>query len=134
MFSHRFLDFEWENDVNSYTRCLVGEWSVIDCRVNNNDNVHATLWFNREKLTIDGERIKMISKNMFNITNLQLRDKGNYYCKACSQTKSLATINVKEGKTMKHLKFNVNKTNKLVNACHVFHLDETLSHNQLHSG
>jgi translation initiation factor IF-1 len=69
--------------------------------VNNNDQVDATLWFNQNKKIEIVGRVKVISRNKFNITNLQLSDMGKYYCEACGKMKTHLRMNVKRGETIK---------------------------------
>ena len=64
---------------------LPGEWKSIDCStVDDPDNV--TLLFKRKgsnKISfpsVDNKKIKLVSKHVFNITNLQYNDTGMYMC------------------------------------------------------
>ncbi|XP_028406191.1 neural cell adhesion molecule 1-like [Dendronephthya gigantea] len=94
-------NFKWADTVhNNYIWSIVGEWRVVNCSVNDNKNVNATLWLNKAKIrTTDQERrIVMVSKNVFNVTDLRPNDMGNYYCKACDLWKTPVRINVKRGK------------------------------------
>ena len=65
---------------------LPGEWMKIQCTVNVEENV--TLLFNDRKLTVDNRKVKYISKNIFNISGLQIEDEGDYKCKVCEKEKS----------------------------------------------
>ena len=75
---------------------LPGEWILIDCDVLNRPN--ATLSFKPDgiqdtiyDLPIDHEKIKLTSKNVFNITRLTHHDSGEYTCDFNGQ-QSNATI------------------------------------------
>lgn len=95
-----FVDIKWADNVhNNYIWSIVGEWRVVNCSVNDNRNVEATLWQDKvRKRTTDGERpIAMVSKNVFNVTDLRLNDMGSYYCKVCDHWKTPVRINVKRG-------------------------------------
>ena len=93
------LDFSWtDHKPDHHIWNIVGEWRVLNCSVIN-DEVDVTLWKGKKKITIDGERIKAISKNVFNISTIQLSDEGKYSCKACGYTKpSQLRVNVLSGK------------------------------------
>lgn len=60
---------------------LEGEWIVINCTVDTATNV--TLL----EFTVDDKKIKLISWNVFNVTNLTKEDEGIYRCKVCGQEK-----------------------------------------------
>ncbi|XP_046852622.1 uncharacterized protein LOC124445870 [Xenia sp. Carnegie-2017] len=53
---------------------LPGEWVMFNCSVNHND-------LNREILHVDNNQIKILSKNVFNVTNLTKSD--IYTCNRC---------------------------------------------------
>ena len=64
-----------------------GEWIKINCGIRTSESV--TLWFGKsrgettKKLEVDDKNIKLVSKNVFNITNLTTEDHGWYTCEVC---------------------------------------------------
>ena len=96
---------KWDGSHNNYIWSIVGEWRVVNCRVNNNNQANATLWRQdgdtEKKIEIDEKRIKTVSKNKFNFTSVMPSDMGKYYCKACdAKITPYLRVNVKKGKTM----------------------------------
>jgi hypothetical protein len=91
---------------------LLGEWMLINCDVSY--WVPTTLSFkpngstNISDLHVDNEKIKLASKNVFNITRLMYEDSGHYICTiiSCNDaamvegevTRHQLTV-LKEGKT-----------------------------------
>ena len=53
-----------------------------------------TLWFGKskgkptKKLEVDNKKIKLVSKNVFNITNLTTQDHGWYTCQVCGKKRA----------------------------------------------
>ncbi|XP_046852604.1 fibroblast growth factor receptor 1-like isoform X2 [Xenia sp. Carnegie-2017] len=60
---------------------LPGEWVMFNCSVNHNDLNVQILNSKREILHVDNSQIKILSKNVFNVTNLTKSDK--YTCNRC---------------------------------------------------
>ena len=62
---------------------------VINCTVNVEENVIMTLSQKKSskrilrQLKVDNKKIKLLSTNVFNITNLTKEDDGIYYCSVC---------------------------------------------------
>ncbi|XP_028411444.1 fibroblast growth factor receptor 3-like [Dendronephthya gigantea] len=91
-------------DLPDYKIRLIGEWLVIDCTVNTIDDV--TLWFGNKNVTVDNKRVFLVSKNVFNLTNLtqdmQSKSGKEYTCRACGRnicgTKSLGIYLLTEPK------------------------------------
>ncbi|XP_028411440.1 hemicentin-1-like [Dendronephthya gigantea] len=88
-------------DLPFYKIRLIGEWLVIDCSVNTSDNV--TLWHGNSQMNTDNNRVTMVSRNVFNLTNLtQAMANEEYTCRACGRnacgTKSLRIFLLSEPK------------------------------------
>ena len=68
---------------------IQGEWIKINCAITTSETV--TLWFGKskgettKKLEVDDKKIKLISKNVFNMTNLTTEDQGWYTCQVCGK-------------------------------------------------
>ena len=66
---------------------IQGEWIKINCAIRTSENV--TLWFGKtkgkitKKLEVDNKKIRLVSKNVFNITDLTTKDRGWYTCQVC---------------------------------------------------
>ncbi|XP_046852415.1 immunoglobulin superfamily member 10-like [Xenia sp. Carnegie-2017] len=90
---------KWLNtDHSNFLWSIVGEWRILRCTTFDNENVNTTLWIDQTRpVIIDGVKIREISKNVYNLTNLQLKDTASYYCKACDSFKNLLRVNVKKG-------------------------------------
>ena len=72
------------NDFSIYNVRLAGEWIVVNCSVNTNDNV--ALWYGNDQLSTDQKRVTMVSKNVYNLTNLtEARAKKTYTCRVCGR-------------------------------------------------
>ena len=69
---------------------LQGEWITFNCAIKTSEN--ATLWFgktkNEMKYKVDDKKMKLVSKNVFNISNLKTDDGGWYTCIVCGKTRA----------------------------------------------
>ena len=65
---------------------------VINCAVNVKENV--TLYRSNppKTLTVDNKKIKLLSTNVFNITNLAEEDNAIYDCTVCGQQRKRRII------------------------------------------
>jgi hypothetical protein len=76
-----------------YTTRFPGQWVVISCAVSTSDE--ATLWFRKspeseeELQVIADKKIRLVSKNIYNITRLTDKDKGYYICRICGIQKEI---------------------------------------------
>jgi hypothetical protein len=78
-------------DKTFYRRLRIqGEWIKINCEIGTSANVN--LWFGKDvgkttkKLQVDDKKIRLVSRNVFNITNLRTSDSGWYTCEVCGNT------------------------------------------------
>lgn len=83
----------WFNDPEQYKRVyFLKGWMKITCVVNIPGN--ATIWFDSgkriEQLEFHNEKIMLFSKNVFTVTNLTKRDRGQYICEVSNQKKKPA--------------------------------------------
>ena len=91
VFPYRFsesLEFI-SSDENSY-KFYPREWTVFDCRLKNNNLTNVTLlhtmYTDVENVRVpDGKKIKLLSNQIFNLTNLTESDEGYYHCLACGE-------------------------------------------------
>ena len=67
---------------------LQGEWLTINCAVDTAETM--TLWFGKTKheykYKVDDK--KLVSKNVFNISNLTTDDGGWYTCEVCGKKRA----------------------------------------------
>ena len=69
---------------------LQGEWITFNCAIQTSAIV--TLWFGkfrneiRYMLPVHDKKVKLVSKNVFNISNLTTNDGGWYTCVVCDKT------------------------------------------------
>ena len=77
-------------DTTYYRKIRIqGEWIKINCAITTSENV--SLWFGKskgettKKLEVDDKKIKLVSKNVFNMTNLTTQDHGWYTCQVCGK-------------------------------------------------
>jgi hypothetical protein len=81
---------------------FAGQWMSFNCAVGASD--YAVLWFKKdiksaEKLLFIDTKIRLVSANTFNITNLTRKDRGFYRCKVCGKLeKSILFLEILEGK------------------------------------
>ena len=86
-FSTTKTGISWKDRTYYRKLRIQGEWIKINCAIRISGNVH--LWFGKrkgettKKLKVDNEKIKLVSKNVFNITNLTTEDHGWYTCQVC---------------------------------------------------
>ena len=66
--SQFFLVIKCLVDLPQYKIRLIGEWLMINCTVTTSDNV--TVWYGNNRVTFDNKKIKLVSKNVFNLTNI----------------------------------------------------------------
>ena len=65
---------------------VLGGWIIVDCQFHPVSELDATLLFKRNGstkislLSVDNTKIKLVSKNYFNITHLEYNDTGMYMC------------------------------------------------------
>ena len=82
-------DVSWKDKTYYRKLRIQGEWIKINCAITASENV--TFWFGkskgeiRKKLKVDKRKIKLVSKNVFNITNLTTEDHGWYTCQVCGK-------------------------------------------------
>ena len=109
---YSFIDVKWlKTDHSNFLWSIVGEWRILRCTTFDNENVNTTLWIDQTRpVIIDGVKIREISKNVYNLTNLQLHDTASYYCKACGSFKNLLRVNVKKGERFNYCKKNYSFT------------------------
>lgn len=79
---------------------LPGEWVMFNCSVNHNDLNAQILNSKREILHVDNNQIKILSKNVFNVTNLTKSD--IYTCNRCQVRYN---VMVQSGKTTQYDKW-----------------------------
>ncbi|XP_046852614.1 uncharacterized protein LOC124445863 isoform X3 [Xenia sp. Carnegie-2017] len=72
-------------------RRLVGEWVLIDCRVNYHDINVQLLDGNEKPLHVENKNIKIVVKNIFNVTKVT-QDYKEYICKACNEKRTIRVI------------------------------------------
>ena len=65
---------------------------VINCAVNVKENVTLSRSNPPKTLTVDNKKIKLLSKNKFNITNVKEEDKGIYDCTVCGKRRERRII------------------------------------------
>jgi hypothetical protein len=61
---------------------------LVNCSINTSDNVtlYHTKLTNKETMVSDNKKkIKIVAKNVFNLTNITFADAGTYTCKACNK-------------------------------------------------
>ena len=80
-------------DKTSYRRVRIpSEWINFNCAFGTRTSEKVNLWFGDDigrrtkKLQVDNKKIKLVSKNVFNITNLTTSDHGWYTCEVCGKT------------------------------------------------
>ena len=93
------------------------QWVSFKCAVGTSDD--AVLWFKKdtksaEKLQVIDSKIRLVSTNTFNITNLTRKDRGFYRCKVCGKLeKTIIFLEILEGKLA--LKVTLNLLQKILN-------------------
>ena len=65
---------------------------VINCAVNVQENVILSRLNPPKTLTVDNKKIKLLSKNKFNITNVKEEDEGIYDCTVCGKRRKRRII------------------------------------------
>ena len=93
----KIVDWKKTENDNLDVHLYPGEWTVIDCRLNDS-TVNVSLWRSKKKIVPDQRKVMELNQ-VFNITNLTFNDKGNYYCRACGNKmeKSLGYKDVASG-------------------------------------
>ncbi|XP_046853276.1 mast/stem cell growth factor receptor kita-like isoform X2 [Xenia sp. Carnegie-2017] len=72
-------------------RRLVGEWVLINCTVNYHDINVQLLDENEKPLHFENKNIKIVVKNIFNVTKVT-QDHKEYICKACNEKRTIRVI------------------------------------------
>ena len=86
------MDVAWKDRTYYRKLRIQGEWIKINCAITTSETV--TLWFGKskgettKKLEVDDKKIKLVSKNVFNITNLTTQDHGWYTCQVCGKKRA----------------------------------------------
>ena len=96
---------------------FAGQWVPFICAVSTSDD--AALWFKKnrgsdEQLQVIDTKIRLVSNNTFNITNLTNNDRGFYRCKVCGKLeKTILFLEILKGKLA--LKVTLNLLQKILN-------------------
>ena len=96
---------------------FAGQWVPFICAVSTSDD--AALWFKKnrgsdEQLQVIDTKIRLVSNNTFNITNLTNNDRGFYRCKVCGKLeKTILFLEILNGKLA--LKVTLNLLQKILN-------------------
>ncbi|XP_046852619.1 uncharacterized protein LOC124445867 [Xenia sp. Carnegie-2017] len=70
---------------------LVGEWVLINCTVNYHDINVQLLDGNEKPLHVENKNIKIVVKNIFNVTKVT-QDHKEYICQACNEKRTIQII------------------------------------------
>ena len=80
-------------------RRYIGEWWRVNCRVKNNTDVSAKLWKGKSpgrEIKADGRKLKN-TDNVFNLTDIDESDVGDYYCRTFNKSKDVGKIKIETG-------------------------------------
>ena len=102
-FIHNLDSFDWNDreDINLDKSRYTHEWIAINCGLTNAATVNVSLWRGEgkpeKKIVPDQHKVTELNQ-VFNITKLNFKDEGNYYCKACGRRdKSLGYLYINTG-------------------------------------